>query len=192
MRVKLPADLGGGGGGGGRAAGSDDEGGQCVAADAGRSSAEDLATGCKIDDDCVRVEQGCCHLGKFIPVIKAKSAGYQAGLSCVGVVCPQVVIADDHSVAQCNGGTHKCELVLPKDVACDGFTTNPHACPEGWHCRVPGHIADEPGSCLQICGGFAGIQCSEPGAQCIDDPSDDCDPQSGGADCGGLCLPPPP
>jgi len=37
-----------------------------------------------------------------------------------------------------------------------------------------------------FCGGFAGVAC--PGAgSCVDDPSDDCDPERGGADCGGLC-----
>lgn len=37
-----------------------------------------------------------------------------------------------------------------------------------------------------MCGGIAGIPC--PGAgTCVDDPSDECDPQQGGADCGGLC-----
>lgn len=37
-----------------------------------------------------------------------------------------------------------------------------------------------------FCGGFAGIPCPENYA-CIDDPSDSCDPDQGGADCGGLC-----
>lgn len=37
------------------------------------------------------------------------------------------------------------------------------------------------------CGGIAGIPC--PGAgQCEDDPSDNCDPDQGGADCGGICT----
>jgi hypothetical protein len=37
------------------------------------------------------------------------------------------------------------------------------------------------------CGGIAGEGC--PGAgQCVDDPSDDCDPEQGGADCGGMCV----
>lgn len=37
-----------------------------------------------------------------------------------------------------------------------------------------------------LCGGLAGIEC--PGAgECVDDPSDDCDPELGGADCSGLC-----
>lgn len=36
------------------------------------------------------------------------------------------------------------------------------------------------------CGGFAGLPCPGHGA-CMDDPSDDCDPAAGGADCGGVC-----
>lgn len=38
-----------------------------------------------------------------------------------------------------------------------------------------------------FCGGIAGIPCPE-GETCIDDPSDDCDPKQGGADCGGICV----
>jgi hypothetical protein len=49
---------------------------------------------------------------------------------------------------------------------------------------TPAPSGGEPGSLF--CGGFAGIAC--PGAgSCVDDPSDDCDPERGGADCGGLC-----
>jgi hypothetical protein len=37
-----------------------------------------------------------------------------------------------------------------------------------------------------MCGGFAGLTC--PGGMiCVDDPSDDCDPDLGGADCIGMC-----
>jgi len=36
------------------------------------------------------------------------------------------------------------------------------------------------------CGGLAGIAC--PGfGRCVDDPTDGCDPNAGGADCGGIC-----
>jgi hypothetical protein len=38
------------------------------------------------------------------------------------------------------------------------------------------------------CGGFAGLPCGK-GEECIDDPTDDCDPNNGGADCGGICVP---
>jgi len=39
-----------------------------------------------------------------------------------------------------------------------------------------------------ICGGITGIRC-KPGFECIDDPSDSCDPEKGGADCSGICIP---
>lgn len=41
---------------------------------------------------------------------------------------------------------------------------------------------------LRYCGGFAGLTCPK-GQVCVDDPSDDCDPEKGGADCIGLCVP---
>jgi PrcB C-terminal/Antistasin family len=43
-----------------------------------------------------------------------------------------------------------------------------------------------PGSPAVHCGGIAGIRCPGSG-QCVDDPSDSCDPNNGGADCGGIC-----
>lgn len=68
-------------------------------------------------------------------------------------------------------------------------------CPEGQHCEIT------PVQCIKApcpavpecvpnekiaCGGFAGFPCPD-GLVCVDDPSDDCDPNNGGADCGGLC-----
>jgi len=40
-----------------------------------------------------------------------------------------------------------------------------------------------------FCGGIAGFPCPDD-LVCVDDPSDDCDPRAGGADCGGICVPP--
>ncbi len=40
----------------------------------------------------------------------------------------------------------------------------------------------------QFCGGFGGIPCPS-GYVCEDDPRDDCDPDRGGRDCGGICVP---
>lgn len=42
-----------------------------------------------------------------------------------------------------------------------------------------------------MCGGFAGFKCDVPGQVCVDDPRDDCSPETGGRDCGGLCVWPP-
>ena len=46
---------------------------------------------------------------------------------------------------------------------------------------------DTGGTCVQFCGGFAGIACHGANETCIDDPNDSCDPAHGGADCGGIC-----
>jgi Kazal-type serine protease inhibitor domain len=40
----------------------------------------------------------------------------------------------------------------------------------------------------RFCGGIAGISCKNPNEICIDDPNDNCDPNQGGADCGGICV----
>lgn len=45
-------------------------------------------------------------------------------------------------------------------------------------------------SSKKFCGGIAAFQCGA-GEVCVDDPSDDCDPMNGGADCGGMCIPAP-
>jgi hypothetical protein len=39
----------------------------------------------------------------------------------------------------------------------------------------------------QFCGGIAGIRCPA-GQICVDNPNDSCDPNNGGADCGGICV----
>ncbi len=64
-------------------------------------------------------------------------------------------------------------------------------CPRGQECinisgtgRVNNTICIEP----VFCGGFAGFLC-KPGMTCIDDPRDGCNPDKGGRDCGGLCIP---
>jgi hypothetical protein len=57
-------------------------------------------------------------------------------------------------------------------------------CIAGTHCEAQGDQAQ----CVPdvFCGGIAGMAC--PGAgQCVDDPTDDCDLENGGADCGGNC-----
>jgi hypothetical protein len=60
----------------------------------------------------------------------------------------------------------------------------------GSACTPTAEASEESSSDLQekaaFCGGFAGIPCAE-GYVCVDDPSDDCDPNQGGADCGGIC-----
>jgi hypothetical protein len=85
---------------------------------------------------------------------------------------------------------------LPSDAGhnpCDAVR-----CAQGTHCVVEGIacIPEQPCSGLMTarcvpdtkvpCGGFTGAGCPGLGT-CVDDPSDTCDPNQGGADCPGLC-----
>lgn len=54
------------------------------------------------------------------------------------------------------------------------------------NCEDGSNSADPACQVKVFCGGIAGIACPGSGT-CVDDPSDSCDPKTGGADCGGLC-----
>jgi hypothetical protein len=155
----------------------------------------DFVSGCNVDADCVKVSKVCCsELGQWTAVRAGQESAYQASLACATpLICPKIATRLDDQTAECNRGTHKCELVLPKDVACGGFIAPAmqHECPTGYSCRhlEAGLHPDMPGHCYQFCGGFAGFACHDPAASCVDDPSDSCDPTNGGADCGGICVP---
>ena len=78
-------------------------------------------------------------------------------------ICPDVYMP----VCGCNGQTYgnQCEA------------------------NAAGASVRSEGECMRMqCGGFAGIQCPE-GMICVDDPTDNCDPNRGGADCIGVCEP---
>ena len=73
------------------------------------------------------------------------------------------------------------------EIACGGFRGGRVDCPAGYECRGAALAWDGTGRCYQRCGGFAGFTCDS-GLNCVDDPVDDCDPATGGADCGGICV----
>ncbi|KAI6357940.1 hypothetical protein MCOR25_007498 [Pyricularia grisea] len=78
---------------------------------------------------------------------------------------------------------------------CGGFRPTPKSCAGGQVCIDDPYVGgcgmacDMPGICVEpvFCGGFAGIQCAD-GKMCVDDNRDDCDPENGGSDCGGICV----
>lgn len=99
-------------------------------------------------------------------------------------------------------------LLRPRNIARVRFTTDdvvrdcevPPTC-DGTECEEGQHCQLTPVTCVQApcpeipecvpdekitCGGFGGFPCPD-NLSCIDDPSDDCDPNNGGADCGGVC-----
>jgi hypothetical protein len=53
-----------------------------------------------------------------------------------------------------------------------------------FHARHTVRDCSEPA----FCGGIAGIRCPA-GQECVDAPGDGCNPENGGADCGGICVP---
>ena len=172
---------------------------------------------CHVDSDCVAIPAGgCCPNGSDAAVNKHHVTAYENAHECTSppCFCPLYVIHETR-VAQCNTATNKCEMIQPEDIHCGGFTRNPHSCPTGYGCDFSGHVPDVPGVCKKTCapnhvmcmtyqhwdgnacacvdnphcGGIAGIHCAAEYSNCMDDPRDSCDPQHGGRDCGGICVP---
>jgi hypothetical protein len=133
----------------------------------------------------------------------APSPGEPEDDPCASVRCAagtECVVVDDRAscvetdvnpcaAVSCLVGT-ACE-VIDGEATCTPLAPSACAavlCPTGTTCDV---VDDEP-VCTPIptsgplCGGFAGLACPGSG-QCVDDATDDCDPDNGGFDCGGVC-----
>lgn len=76
--------------------------------------------------------------------------------------CPHILAP----CTQCADGSFACPLAFCRDGVCGAAF---ESCPD------------------PFCGGIAGFPCPT-GFTCIDNPRDECDPQHGGADCGGICV----
>jgi len=125
---------------------------------------------------CVEPGGGCtkqfCEPGPF--------CGGIAGIDCPGA---GMCVDDWRDDCDPNNGGNDCGGVC----SCSGaavlciegtfFDDNPAVC-----ACVPAQSTEKV-----FCGGIAGIPCPGAGV-CVDDPSDDCDPNNGGADCGGMCT----
>lgn len=93
------------------------------------------------------------------------------------------------------GGLGAGVLALVGGANADAASTR--SCAEG--CRKQFGPGRKRGQCISdcvrgtapapvSCGGIGGFRCPE-GSICVDDPTDECDPATGGADCGGICRP---
>jgi hypothetical protein len=151
-------------------------------------SAAPSPTACTQDSDCTKILGGCCS-NAWTAIHAGSEAAYRESLQCpIGRMCPLFVPNAIDDVAQCNNNTHQCELVDPLAVSCGGHVRNMHTCPDGFVCEGAGLPVDATGACRKPCGGFANLGCPD-SFTCVDDPTDECDVEHGGADCGGICQP---
>jgi hypothetical protein len=109
------------------------------------------------------------------------------GADCGGMCVPAI---DPCATVRCGAGTH-CAVNADGQAECvPDPTIDPCAtvrCRAGSRCEVN---AAGQAQCVRsgpFCGGIASFPCPGVG-ECIDDPTDDCDPNAGGADCGGVCI----
>jgi hypothetical protein len=154
----------------------------------GKKAVVAFDTPCTVDADCERVRPDCCKLQDWISVRADQVDAYRASLMCPDhLICPAVAVRENHAVAECK--ENKCVAVLPANIDCGGHTRNMHQCPDQYTCEGPQLAVDGTGKCYKFCGGIAGFACDQPDDLCLDNPNDDCDPNNGGADCGGECRP---
>jgi hypothetical protein len=100
---------------------------------------------------------------------------------------------DPCAAVRCAAGT-SCVVVEGSARCEEDLGINPCAallCAVGTRCEV----IDGEGQCTALeptppsgpfCGGIAALECPGSGS-CVDAPGDGCDPDNGGADCGGVC-----
>jgi hypothetical protein len=137
---------------------------------------------------------------------KAGSGGSAASpdeTQCGRATCGEDETCCNESCGICTKPGEGCtkQLCLPDDADAgspQGESCGPVTCDPGQVCcnESCGFCTEPDGFCTEqfcgpaeespTCGGFAGIACPG-GASCVDDSADDCDPNSGGADCGGTC-----
>ncbi|MEZ4226594.1 MAG: hypothetical protein R3B13_36945 [Polyangiaceae bacterium] len=132
-------------------------------------------TACVKYGDCCTDAEASCGIGATVKC--DSSADCKTGEYC-------------HAAAGC-GSQGECKA-KPTNIACTAVITP--------YCDCNGKTQYSPSGCVfdrydhmgecqtKTCGGIANLPCPS-GQICVDDPSDNCDPNNGGADCGGICKP---
>lgn len=94
---------------------------------------------------------------------------------------------DKRQFGRCEQRPQACYKIYAPVCGCDGVTYG-----NDCEAHAAGVSIEKRGACQPaFCGGIAGIPCPD-GQTCVDNPNDGCDPNAGGADCGGICVAVPP
>lgn len=128
-------------------------------------------------------------LTEFDGGLRVKLCAGPLGLTCgAGEYCATAYkgsCPSETTYGACRPRPQICTKEFRPVCGCNGQTF-PNACVAA----AAGVAVRAEGACAPsgpFCGGIAGIDCPGEG-RCVDDPSDDCDPKNGGADCGGICT----
>jgi hypothetical protein len=122
------------------------------------------------------------------------------GEACGNVTCAAGQVCCNPSCGICTAPGGSCTEQFCGDPEPEGVACGANTCAAGEVCcnESCGICTPPDGACDQqlcgdpepeygpFCGGFGGFGCPGSGT-CVDDPRDDCDPEHGGADCGGVC-----
>lgn len=149
---------------------------------------------CWCDDLCVEYGDCCADVDEVCGIEPPPSEGEPCG-GFLGNTCSDdeycAYVPGEHCGAAdasstCEPRPEACIELFAPVCGCDGntYSNSCFAAMAGTGVVAEGECEPPPPG--SFCGGFAGIQCPE-GQVCVDDPNDDCDPENGGADCGGVC-----
>jgi Somatomedin B domain len=128
---------------------------------------------------------------------KSKSGACWCDAKCVqfgdccadaDATCSVIPVGGECAPAACGPA-----LGMPNQLCADGVhTSGPTGnCIKNADGTCGWEVLSCPSDVPQFCGGIAAFPCPA-GYVCVDNPNDGCDPQNGGADCGGICVVPAP